>query len=97
MTPENIREIVIETIRQDRIAHAVNTDEAILKTISTILTSFGIDDDERTEIKEDFRYLRRWRKTADRVTSTGITAIVTLVIGGILSALWLGVRAMLGK
>jgi hypothetical protein len=41
--------------------------------------------------------LRRWRRTAERVTNTGVIAIVTVVVGGVASATWLGVKALIGK
>lgn len=97
MTPAEIRGIVHQVMVEERAANAANLDTTMLKTVSAILTSFGIEDDERAEIKQDFQYLRRWRKTADRVTSAGVVAIVTVVIGGVASAVWLGFRSLLGK
>ncbi len=97
MTEEEIGRIVREALLADRLANVDKLDAATLRTISAILTSFGIDEDDRKDIAEDFRYLRRWRKGAERVTGIGLTALVTLLVGGVLSALWLGLRAMLGK
>lgn len=97
MTAEEIRAIVRQVMAEERQTNAANLDTTMMKTVSAILTSFGIEDEERHEIRQDFQYLRRWRKTADRVTSAGIIGIVTVVIGGVASALWLGAKALMGK
>lgn len=97
MTPAEIREIVRQVMVEERQANAANMDITVMKTVSAILTSFGMGDDERVEIRQDFQYLRRWRKTADRVTSAGVIGIVTVIVGGVASALWLGIKALMGK
>jgi hypothetical protein len=97
ITEQQIKEIVHQVMAEERQSNAANLDLNMMKTVSAILTSFGIDDDERLEFKQDFQYLRRWRKTADRVTGAGIIAIVTVVIGGVAGALWLGFKALVGK
>lgn len=97
ITEQQIKEIVHQVMAEERQSNAANLDLNMMKTVSAILTSFGIDDDERLEFKQDFQYLRRWRKTAERVTNTGVVAIVTVVVGGIASATWLGVKALMGK
>lgn len=95
MTKEEIREIIRQVLIEERAG--TNVDEAMLKTISAILTSFGIPDDERKDIAEDFRYLRRWRLGAERIQGVGLTALVTMIVGGALSAAWLVLKAALGK
>ena len=97
MTREEIREIVHQVLLEDRMSNSDQVDAAMLKTVSAILTSFGIHDDERKDIAEDFRYLRRWRLGAERVQGIGLTAIITMLVGGVVSALVLGVKAMIGK
>src|SRR4051794_14647144 len=97
MTEDEIRHIVHQVLLEERLDNTDKHDAAMLKTVSAILTSFGIEEDERKDIAEDFRYLRRWRLGAERVQGVGITAIVTLLVGGTVSALWLGVKALIGK
>jgi hypothetical protein len=97
VTAAEIREIVRQVMAEERRENAANLDLTMMKTVSAILTSFGIEDDERVEIRQDFQYLRRWRKTAERVTNTGVIAIVTIVVGGVASATWLGIKALMGK
>lgn len=97
MTDDEIRKIVHQVLVEERQQNADRMDETVIKTISAILTGFGINNDERKEIAEDFRYLRKWRQGSERLQGVGWTALVTLFAGGIASALYLGVKAMLGK
>lgn len=97
MNEAEIRRVVREVLLEEREQHNDRLDDVVLKTISAILTGFGIHEDERKEIAEDFRYLRRWRQGAERVSSVGMTALVTLIVGGIASACWIGIKFMLGK
>lgn len=100
MTADEIKSIVRQVLAEERDAYEAAHDTVVLKTISAILTGFGIEDDdkdEKREIKEDFRYLRRWRKGSEKITGLGLTAIVTVFVGGLVSALGLGIKAMVGK
>lgn len=97
LTPDEVRLIVRQTLLEERQSENASHDEMVIRTVAGILSGFGIDDTERKEIKEDFRYLRKWRQGSDRVTGIGLTALVTLMIGGFVSALGLGIKTMLGK
>lgn len=96
LTEAEIRSIVRKTLREEREEYEEALDRNVLKTMAALLSGFGIDEEEKKEIKEDFRYLRRWRKGSDKVTGVGLTALVTLVVGGFASALWLGIQSMIG-
>lgn len=97
MTPDEVRSVVRQVVLEERKNNSTAVDDAMLKTVSAILTSFGIPDDERKDIAEDFRYLRKWRLGAERIQGVGMTALVTMLVGGALSAAWLAVKAALGK
>lgn len=97
MTPFEIEQIVRQVIATEREETEKHIDEQTIKTMSVILTSFGIDDDERLEIKADFQHLRRSRQAYELVQRTGLKAAITVVITATLGALWLGVTSMLHK
>jgi hypothetical protein len=61
-----------------------------LKAIETTLASFGIEEDDRKELRADFEHLRRWRKSVEQ-------AVITVIVTGVVGAVWLGVKVMLGK
>jgi hypothetical protein len=71
-------------------------DEVALRTIATILTSFGIEEDDAKELRADFQHLRRWRKSVEQAQSYTFKAVVT-VVTGFVGAVWLGFKVMLGK
>ena len=62
MQAADIRAIVIETLaEQQRLRHE-DIDAVVLKAVATTLTSFGVEEADRRELRADFQHLRRWRR-----------------------------------
>ena len=97
MSPNEIRSIVHGVLAEQRSAHDHTFDEAMIKTVAAILTSFGIDEEDRKEIRADFIHLRKWRKTLEQAQSYTLKAAITIIATGLVGAVWMGVKAMLGK
>jgi hypothetical protein len=92
---EDIRAIVSETLAEQQRLHC---DDAIVsRTIVTMLTSFGIEEEDRREIRADFEHLRRWRKSVEQAQSYAFKAVITVMVTAFVGAIWLGVKVMLGK
>ena len=97
MQEADIRAIVVETlVEQQRLNHA-DIDAVVFKTIAAILTSFGIEEEDRKELRADFQHLRRWRKSVEQAQSYTFKAVITVIATGFVGAVWLGVKATLGK
>jgi hypothetical protein len=77
------------------IEEAVST--AVRKEITGVLESFGIERDDKKELRADFHHLRRWRKSVEQAQSYTVRAVITAIVGGVLGAVWLGVKGWLGK
>lgn len=97
MTNEEVKQVVAEVLSEQRVLAAENLDEVVLKTIATILTSFGIEEEDRKELQADLRHLRRWRKSVEQTQTYAFKTLVTVIVGGLLGAFWLGIKATLGK
>jgi polyhydroxyalkanoate synthesis regulator phasin len=97
MTPEEIKKVVQEVLSEQRIANKADLEEAVYKTIATLLTSFGIEEADRVELKADFHHLRRWRKSVEQAQSYTFKIVITTIVTGFLGALWLGVQSFLHK
>jgi hypothetical protein len=101
MTKDEVRETVAEVLaEQARKAFETGEtglDPVTLKTIATLLTSFGIEEDDRLELKADFSHLRRWRKSVEQAQSYTFKAVITVIVGGVIGAFWLGFKSMVGK
>jgi hypothetical protein len=69
----------------------------VLRAVATTLTSFGIEEDDRRELRADLQHLRRWRKSVEQAESYTFKAVVTVIVTGLLGAVWLGVKVVLGK
>jgi len=97
MDSHDVRAIVAEVLAEQKRLHNNEVDEVVLKTIATILTSFGIEEEDRAELRADFVHLRRWRKSVEQAQGYGLKAIVTVIISGVIGAFWLGFKTMFGK
>jgi len=97
MHENEVKEVVAEVLAEQKRLHNAEVDEVVLKTIATILTSFGIEEEDRAELRADFIHLRRWRKSVEQAQGYGLKAIVTVIVGGIIGAFWMGFKATLGK
>jgi hypothetical protein len=97
MRDEDIRAVVAETLAEQQRLHRDEIDAVVLRTIATILTSFGIEEEDRRELRADFQHLRRWRKSVEQAQSYTFKAVITIIVTGFVGAVWLGVKVMLGK
>jgi hypothetical protein len=93
----DIRAIVIETLAEQQRIHHEDIDAVVLKTVATILTSFGIEEADRRELRADFQHLRRWRRSVEQAQSYTFKAVITVIATGLLGAIWLGIKATLAK
>lgn len=97
MNEVEVKGIVAAVLAEQKRLHNNDADEVVLKTIATILTSFGIEEEDRVELRADFQHLRRWRRSYEQVERIGWGAAVAVLVTGGLGALWLGIKTMLGK
>jgi hypothetical protein len=97
MQAADIRAIIIETLaEQQRLRHE-DIDAVVLKAVATTLTSFGIEEADRRELRADFQHLRRWRRSVEQAQSYSFKAVITVIATGFVGAVWLGIKATLGK
>lgn len=94
---EEIRAIVIETLAEQQRLHHSEIDAVVFRAVATILTSFGIEEEDRRELRADFQHLRRWRKSVEQAQSYTFKAMITVGVTGFVGAVWLGIKVMLGK
>ncbi len=94
---DDIRAIVAETLAEQHRIQQENIDSIVMKSVASVLASFGIEDDDRREVRADFQHLRRWRKSVEQSQSYTFKAVITVIVSGLVGAVWLGVKVMLGK
>jgi hypothetical protein len=97
VTEAEIKHIVQTVLDTESEKRAANLDDVVLKAVATILTSFGIEEEDRRELKADFVHLRKWRKSVEQAQSYTFKTIITVIATGIVGALWMGIKAALGK
>ena len=97
MNEVDIKAIVAETLAEQQRLQFSTIDAAVQRAVATILTSFGIEEGDRKELRADLQHLRRWRKSVEQAQSYTFKAVITVIVTGLLGATWLGFKVMLGK
>ena len=95
MTTGEIKNILRGIWAEQGKALLSSRDETMVKTVAAVLTSFGIYDEDCKEMRADFQHLRRWRKIVEQAQSYTFKAVITMIVMGLVGAVWLGVKAML--
>jgi hypothetical protein len=94
---KEIRDVVMEVLAEQKRIQNNELDEVVLKTIATILTSFGIEEEDRRELRADFMHLRKWRKSVEAAQGLTLKVIITMLVSGFIGAVWLGIKTILGR
>lgn len=97
MPDDEIRAIVVETLAEQHRLQQDSIDAIVLKAVASVLASFGIEDDDRKEVRADLQHLRRWRKSVEQAQSYTFKAVITVIATGLMGAVWLGVKVVLSK
>jgi hypothetical protein len=96
MRSDDMRIVIAKTLAEEQRLRR-DIDAGVLKTVATILASFGIDEGDRIELRADLQHLRRWRKSVEQAQSYTFKAVITVIVTGSVGAIWLGVKVMVGK
>lgn len=97
MPDDEIRAIVAEKLAEQQRLQQESIDAFVLKAVASVLASFGIEHDDRKELRADLQHLRRWRKSVEQAQSYTFKAVITVIATGLMGAVLLGVRVVLGK
>lgn len=49
------------------------------------------------EFRADLVHLRKWRVATERMSWASMTTLVTIIVTGVVGAIWLGIKGILGK
>src|SRR5215470_15945461 len=97
MNEADIKAIVAQTLAEQQRLQYASIDTVVQKAVATILTSFGIEEEDRKEMRADLQHLRRWRRSVEQAQSYTFKAVITVLATGLMGAIWLGVKVVLGK
>lgn len=93
VTEAEIRKIVTVVLSEQQAQVKIVAEE----TAAALLFSFGIEPDDRKEMRADFAHLRKWRKSFDQAQSLTFKVVVTTLITGFVTVVWMGIKTFLGK
>jgi hypothetical protein len=94
---EDVRAIVAEVLAEQQRLQRDDIDGIVFKAVATTLMSFGIDEGDRRELRADLQHLRRWRKSVEQAQGFTFKAAITVIVTGVVGAVWLGIKIMLAK
>ncbi len=97
MSEEHIKAIVAQTLAEQQRLQYSSIESAVQKAVAAILTSFGMEEEDRKELRADLQHLRRWRKSVEQAQNYTFKAVITVIVTGLVGAAWLGFKVMLGK
>jgi hypothetical protein len=97
ISEDMIRTVVAETLCEQQRIHRGDIDAVVDRAITAVLASFGFEEDDKRELRADFQHLRRWRKSVEQAQGFTFKAVISVIVVGFLGAVWLGIKAMLGK
>ena len=93
MMRESIREVVAHEMEAQR----KSIESTVKNAVAEALESYGFETSDKKETQADFRHLRRWRKSVERIEAVGWSVAIGTIVSGVLGALWLGIKTALGK
>ena len=97
MDESDIKTIVAQILIEQQKLQSNSIDTAVQKAVATILTSFGMDEEDRKELRADLQHLRRWRKSVEQAQSYTFKVVISVIVTGLVGVTWLGFKVMLGK
>lgn len=97
MTPAEVQAVVRAVLEEESVRRGAALDEVVLKAVATILTSFGIEEDDRKELQADFIHLRKWRRSVEQVQNLSFITAIAAIVTGAVGAVWLGIKVLLAK
>jgi hypothetical protein len=97
ISEDAIRAVVAETLCEQQKLHHSDIDAVVDRAITAVLASFGIEEDDKRELRADFQHLRRWRKSVEQAQGFTFKAVISVIVAGFLGAVWLGIKVTLGK
>lgn len=82
---------------EDRIVQLTEKELTTLMeaAVGNALTRLGVDVNNPLDMQKDFQHLRDWRTTVDMVQRKGVLVVVTMLISGLVAAVWIGMKAMI--
>lgn len=97
ISEDTIRAVVVETLCEQQKIHHGNIDAVVDRAVTTVLASFGIEEEDRRELRADLQHLRRWRRSVEQAQGFTFKAVISVIVAGFLGAVWLGIKVTLGK
>ena len=71
--------------------------DIVKATVAEVMTTMGMEPDDPRHMQEDFLYIRKARLGSAQIGAWIKRSVILAAVGGLLWALWEGVKMGLGK
>lgn len=69
----------------------------VSEAVAETLAKLGVESSDHKEMQADFAHLRRWRKSVEQAQGYTFKTVITVIVTGLLGAIWLGVQTLMHK
>ena len=97
MQEAELRAVIKAVFDEENSRRTDAMDDVVIKAVATILTSFGIEEEDRRELRADFVHLRKWRKSVEQAQGMTMKAMIAVIVSGVAGAVWLGFKTLLAR
>jgi hypothetical protein len=90
LTDEDVKAIVSQTVTallaEQKRLHEDSIDHVVLRTLTTILTSFGMEEKDRKELRADLAHVAKWSKSVEQAQGLTLKVVLTMIVTGFCGA-----------
>lgn len=97
MSPEELRVVIREVLAEQDDILLQHEARATQRAIEATLAVLGIDYTDPKDVRdfqEVIAHSRLWMKNVRKFQTVGVTTMITILVGGLMSAIWLGFRGL---
>lgn len=67
----------------------------VAEAVKQTLVQLGIATNDPIQMQRDMQHLRQWRNAVESIQQKGILTIITILVTGLLAALWIGIKELI--
>lgn len=72
-------------------------ERVVAEAVRQTLIALGINAGDPLEMQKDMMHLRSWRKSTEDMKGKGMLVATTVIVSGLMGALWLGISELIKR
>ena len=95
LTEDDVRALMLKMLVER--SDCRNIDAIVSRAVTAALISFGFEEEDRRDLRADLGQLRRWRKNVEQAQGYALKTLMTLIVTGVVGAVWFGVKMIVTR